>query len=134
VVGIVVVSHSPALAEAAVDLAREMLPGRQVPMAVAAGTASGGLGTDATRVAEAIRSVASRDGVLVVMDLGSAVLSAGLALELLGTVEGEVVLSPGPLVEGLVAAAVTAGTGADLDRVADEAAMGLLPKVRQLEG
>ncbi len=133
-VGIVVVSHSPALAEAAVGLAREMLRERTVPIAVAAGTADGSIGTDAARVAEAIRSVASGDGVLVVMDLGSAVLSSGLALELLAPLEDEVVLSPGPFVEGLVAAAVTAGTGADLTRVADEAAGGLLPKTRQLEG
>ena len=133
-VGIVVVSHSPALAEAAVGLAQEMLRGRTVPIAVAAGTADGSIGTDAAQVAEAIRSVASGAGVLVVMDLGSAVLSSGLALELLAPLEDEVVLSPGPFVEGLVAAAVTAGTGADLTRVADEAAGGLLPKTRQLEG
>jgi len=78
--------------------------------------------------------VSSGQGVLVVMDLGSAVLSAELALELLGPFEDEVVLSPGPFVEGLVTAAVTAGTGADLHKVADEAARGLLPKTRQLEG
>ncbi len=132
-VGIVVVSHSPGLAAAAVALAREMLPDRPVPIAVAAGTSGGALGTDAARVAEAIRSVAAGDGVLVVMDLGSAVLSAGLALELLGPMDEEVVLSPGPFVEGLVAAAVTAGTGGDLARVAREAAGGLAPKAVQLE-
>ncbi len=133
-VGIVVVSHSPALAEAAVELAGEMLPDREVPIAVAAGTSDDATGTDAAKVADAIASVSSGDGVLVVMDLGSAVLSAGLALELLGPVEDEVVLSPGPFVEGLVAAAVTAGTGADLARVAAEAARGLLPKTRLLGG
>jgi PTS hybrid protein len=132
VVGLVVVSHSPALASAAVELATQMLPHVRVPIAVAAGTVDGATGTDATRIAEAIREVASGDGVLVVMDLGSAILSAELALELLGPVDDEVRLSPGPFVEGLVAASVTAGSGGDLDRVAREAAGALGPKTRQL--
>jgi PTS hybrid protein len=132
VVGIAVVSHSPALAAAAVELAREMLHGREVPLAVAAGTADGRLGTDAARVAAAITSVSSGDGVLVVMDVGSAVLAASLAVELLAPLDEEIVLSPGPFVEGLVAAVVTAATGGDLARVAEEAAQGLLPKTRQL--
>jgi dihydroxyacetone kinase phosphotransfer subunit len=132
VVGLVVVSHSPALAAAAVGLATQMLPHVRVPIAVAAGTVEGATGTDATRIAEAIREVASGDGVLVLMDLGSAILSAELALELLGPVDDEVRLSPAPFVEGLVAATVTAGTGGDLDRVAREAADALSPKARQL--
>lgn len=131
-VGLVVVSHSPALAEAAVELARAMLHGRSVPIAVAAGTSDGRLGTDAAAVADAIAAVASGDGVLVLLDLGSAVLASGTALELLGPLADEVRLSPGPLVEGLVAAAVTAGTGAGLDRVAADAAAGLEPKARLL--
>ncbi len=131
-IGIVVVSHSPALAAAAIDLASEMLPGTGVRIAVAAGTAGGATGTDATTVAEAIADVASPDGVLVLMDLGSALLSAELAVELLGEVDYEVRLSPAPFVEGLVAAAVQAGVGADLGRVAEEAANALSPKTAQL--
>jgi dihydroxyacetone kinase phosphotransfer subunit len=131
-VGIVVVSHSPALAAAAVELASQMLPGSGARIAVAAGTAGGATGTDATGVAEAISEVASPDGVLVLMDLGSALLSTELALELLGDVDYEIRLSAAPFVEGLVAAAVQAGVGSDLDRVAHEAANALSPKTTQL--
>lgn len=132
-VGIVVVSHSPALATAAVELAREMLHGTDVPIAVAAGTAGGATGTDAVRIADAISRVASGDGVLVLMDLGSAVLSAELATELVGPLDDEIRLSAGPFVEGLVAAAVTASTGADLDHVAEQAASALTPKASHLQ-
>jgi len=136
-VGIVVVSHSPELAAAAVRLAAEMLHGSTVALAVAAGTVDGATGTDAARIAAAIREVASGDGVLVVTDLGSAVLSSELALELLadsGGVEDEIRLSTGPFVEGLLAAAVTASTGAALDRVAGQADSALEPKRRLLGG
>ena len=73
-IGIVVVSHSPALAHAAVDLARQMVSGDGPVIEVAAG-AGGRLGTDATDVAAALSRAASPDGVLVLMDLGSAVLA-----------------------------------------------------------
>ncbi len=129
-IGIVVVSHSLALAEAAVALADEMVHGDGPVVAVAAG-ASGGFGTDATEVRRAIDKAASPDGVLVLMDLGSAVLSAELALEL-GPVEVPVRLSAAPLVEGLVAAVVRAAGGADLDIVAREADAALVPKVSSL--
>jgi phosphoenolpyruvate---glycerone phosphotransferase subunit DhaM len=134
-VGIVVVSHSRPLAEAAVTLARQMLPGRDLAVEVAAGTADGGLGTDATAIADAVTGADSGDGVVVLMDLGSAVLSAELALELLDDqVRDRVVLSPGPLVEGLVGAAVTAAGGAGREQVAAEALRGLLPKQVHLSG
>ena len=81
-VGIVVVSHSRPLADAAVELALQMVRGAPPPIAIAAGLDDGVLGTDAVRVREAIDRVASAAGVLVLMDLGSAVLSAELALDL----------------------------------------------------
>ena len=83
-VGIVVVSHSRRLADAAVELALQMVRGTPPPIEIAAGLDGHVLGTDAARVKEAIDRVASPDGVLVIMDLGSAVLSAELALELRG--------------------------------------------------
>jgi dihydroxyacetone kinase phosphotransfer subunit len=129
-IGIVVVSHSPALADAAVALAEEMVHGHGPVVAVAAG-AGGGFGTDATEVAAALAKAASPDGVLVLMDLGSAVLSAELALEL-SPPEHPVRLCPAPLVEGLVAAVVRAAGGADLGTVAREAEAALLPKVATL--
>ena len=134
-VGLVVVSHSRPLAEAAVTLARQMLPGRDVAIEVAAGTEDGGLGTDAVAISAAITAAAADagDGVVVLMDLGSAVLSAETALELLDDdVRERVLLSPGPLVEGLIGAAVVAAGGADRDRVAAEALRGLAPKQAHL--
>jgi len=131
-IGIVVVSHSPRLAEAALELAREMVPGDAPHVALAAGTGDGLTGTDATRVAAAIADVASPDGVLVLMDLGSAVLSAELALEFAGDVGGEVRLSSAPIVEGLLAAVVRASGGASLDEVDREARGALAAKESQL--
>jgi phosphocarrier protein FPr len=99
-----------------------------VPVAVAAGAPGGGFGTDATAVAAAVTDLVDRlprdrpgAGVLVLMDLGSAVLSAEMALEFVGEPPLPVRLCPAPLVEGLVAAAVLAGTGAGLDEVGAEA-------------
>ena len=134
-VGLVVVSHSCPLAEAAVELARGMLPGSELAVGVAAGDVDGGLGTDATAIAEAVSTADSGDGVVVLMDLGSAVLSAETALEFLDDdLRARVVLSPAPLVEGLVGAAVVAASGASRDRVAAEALHGLAPKQAHLGG
>lgn len=132
-VGLVVISHSRPLAEAAVILARQMLPGVGVAIEVAAGTDDGGLGTDAVAVSAAITAADAGDGVVVLMDLGSAVLSAETALELLDDdLRERVVLSPAPLVEGLIGAVVVASGGADRDRVAAEALRGLAPKQAHL--
>ncbi len=126
-IGLVVVSHSAPLAEAAVALATQMVPTGGPTVAVAAG-AAGGLGTDAAEVAEALARAASPDGVLVLMDLGSAVMSAEMGVELAGLDDVTIRLSPAPLVEGLVAAVVRAAGGADLDTVAREAEAALGPK------
>lgn len=133
-VGIVVVSHSHALATAAVALAAEMVAEADRPaVEVAAGLDETTFGTDAAAVAEAIGRADSGQGVLVLLDLGSAVLSAEMALEFIDPeLTPRVRVSPAPLVEGLVAAVVTASTGADLDAVAAEAGRGLLAKVQQL--
>ena len=131
-VGIVVVSHSRALARAALALAAEMVPDRPVRIEVAAGLDETTLGTDATAIADAIVAADSGDGVVVLMDLGSAVLSAELALELLDDARDRVVLCPAPLLEGLVAAAVAAAGGAAREEVAVEAAAGLSGKQAQL--
>jgi multiphosphoryl transfer protein len=128
-IGIVVVSHSRALADAAVELAREMIAGDSPAIAVAAGLDETTFGTDATAVSAAIEQVDSPDGVLVLLDLGSALLSAEMALEFLDPgVQDRVELTSAPLVEGLVAAVVLAATGAPLDAVADEARNGLVAK------
>ena len=132
-VGIVVVSHSRALADAAVALAAEMLHGREAPIEVAAGLDDGAFGTDAVAIQEAIGRADRGDGVVVLMDMGSAVLSAELALEFLDDdARGRVVLSSAPLVEGLIVAAVAADAGASAAEVAGEAAEALAGKYSQL--
>lgn len=133
-IGIVVVSHSRALADAAVGLAEEMVAAEARPgIRVAAGLDETTFGTDASAIAEAITDVDSADGVLVLLDLGSAVLSAEMALEFVDPETAERVrISPAPLVEGLVAAVVTASTGATLAEVAAEAEGGLAAKTEHL--
>ncbi|MDR2930584.1 MAG: HPr family phosphocarrier protein [Propionibacteriaceae bacterium] len=133
-ISIVVVSHSYALATAAVGLAAQMVPTSTRPrIEVAAGLDETIFGTDAAAIAEAITQVDCPDGVLVMVDLGSAILSAEMALEFVDPeVAARVVISPAALVEGLVAALVTASTGASLSEVAQEACQGLAAKVEQL--
>jgi len=131
VIGIVVVSHSPALAEAAVALALQMTGDTRPRIAIAAGAGDGVIGTDAVRVAAAIDEVASPDGVLVFMDLGSAVLSTTMALEFRESTV-EVRLSSAPFVEGIVAGVVLAAAGAGLDEADREAASAMTAKNAQL--
>ncbi|MGV9412239.1 dihydroxyacetone kinase phosphoryl donor subunit DhaM [Nocardia sp. NPDC003693] len=130
-IGLVVVSHSRPLARAAVDLAVELLPAQSIRIEMAAGSYENQLGTDAESVAQAIAAADSGDGVLVLMDLGSAVLSADTALELLES-PVRVRLSAAPLVEGLVAALAEAGGGASLEEVAYAAEHALDAKRVQL--
>lgn len=136
-IGIVAVSHSARLGEAALELALQMVHDGGVRVKVAAGAgldADGApiLGTDAVAVAAAIDELAADcDGVLVLMDLGSAVLSAELALELRSSVV-PVRLAPAPFVEGLLAAAVSAAAGGSLDDVASEATAALEAKTGAL--
>lgn len=135
-VGLVLVSHSRSLAEGAAELARAMA-GEEVQIVPAGGMEppETALGTDATRVAAAIEKAWSRRGVLVLMDLGSALLSAEMALEFVTEEHRQnVVLSSAPLVEGAVAAAIAARLGNDLDQVRSEAMEALSAKAAQLEG
>jgi phosphoenolpyruvate-protein phosphotransferase/dihydroxyacetone kinase phosphotransfer subunit len=133
-VGIVIVSHSRALAEALRDLVHQVAT-NDVPLAIAAGVGPQReeFGTDAIEIMEAIQSVLSDDGVLVLMDLGSAVLSAEMALELLpDEVKPKIRFCAAPVVEGAIAAGVQAGLGMDLDTICREARQALGPKAEQL--
>src|SRR2546423_2912030 len=104
--------------------------GPDVAIEAAGGMEDGSIGTDAARVMEAIQRAMSDDGVLVLMDLGSALMSAEMAIEMLGT--DRVRLSEGPLVEGAVAAAASARGGASLEEVLVEARGALGMKAAQL--
>ena len=133
-VSIVIVSHSIRLAEGVRELAEQMVAG-QVELALAAGIddPDNPIGTDAVKVMEAIESVYSEDGVLVLMDLGSALLSAELALELLPPErQAQVYLCEAPLIEGAMAAAVQAAGGGTIQQVMSEARGALAAKQAQL--
>jgi PTS hybrid protein len=130
-VGLVIVSHSAKVAEGVVELAGQMA--EEVRVLAAGGTEDGEIGTSATLIAEAIEAADSGDGVLVLVDLGSAVLSTSMAIdELISDQQrGRVRISEGPLVEGAVIGAVQASTGSALDEV-DRAARraATMPKVK----
>ncbi|PZU30882.1 MAG: dihydroxyacetone kinase [Actinomyces sp.] len=120
--GLVLVSHSAELARAALGLTTGLIPGLDVRVELAAGLPDGALGTDATEVAAAIERADDGEGVLVLADLGSGIMSAETALELLDPGLGaRVRLSPAPLVEGLIGAYAAAGIGKPFNDVADEA-------------
>ena len=116
-VALVVVSHSARLAEGVVELAGQMAHGA-VQLVAAGGTDDGSLGTSFNKVLAAIQAVDSADGVLVLVDLGSAGLVAEMAREQLDE-EGRarVLISGAPLVEGAVVAAVEASVGSKLPDV-----------------
>ncbi len=116
-VGLVIVSHSARLAEGVVELAAQMTHGA-VRLAAAGGMDDGGIGTSLARVTQAIASADSGDGVVALIDLGSAALIAEMALESLDAEQrAHVRLSGGPLVEGAILAAVEASVGSPLDEV-----------------
>jgi phosphoenolpyruvate---glycerone phosphotransferase subunit DhaM len=120
-VGIVLVSHSAELAAGAAHLAAQV-SGGTVAVIAAGGTDDGDLGTSAAKVADALRRADQGAGVVVLPDLGSAVLTVKAVLEDRGLEDqGEdtaVLLADAPFVEGAVAATVAAAAGGDIKAVA----------------
>jgi PTS hybrid protein len=120
-VGIVLVSHSPELAAGLAELAAQMA-GPEVAIEAAGGRADGGLGTDEDQVKTALARADGGDGVVVLADLGSSILTVRHLLE--RRANGHVRLADAPFVEGAVSAAVVASAGApveDVARAAEEA-------------
>ena len=129
-VSIVIVSHSQKLAEGVKELAEQMSQNK-VKIAAAGGLddESSPIGTDAFKIMEAIELVDSEDGILVLMDIGSAVMNAELATEMLPEeILKRVVLCEAPLVEGAIAAAAQAMVGANMEAVIKEARNGIQGK------
>ncbi|MGV9562868.1 PTS-dependent dihydroxyacetone kinase phosphotransferase subunit DhaM [Streptomyces sp. NPDC003480] len=117
-VGIVLVSHSAAVAESVADLAKGLAGGATaVPVAPAGGTVDGGLGTSSELVSAAAAAVDRGAGVAVLADLGSAVLTVKALLAEGDELPENTRLVDAPFVEGAVAAVVTASAGADLAAV-----------------
>jgi PTS hybrid protein len=116
-VGVVIVSHSPKIAEGAADMVRQMV-GDTVPLAWTGGNPEGGLGTDVARILAAIDTAWSDAGVAVLVDLGGAETNAEMAVSLLEDARrSRVVVCNGPLVEGAVIAATEASGGSSLEQV-----------------
>ena len=112
-VGLVVVSHSENLAKSVVELTALMAPA--APVAAAGGMADGGFGTCFEKIRDAIESVRSEDGVLVIMDLGSAVMTTEMV--------------DCPLVEGAVVATIDAVGGMSFEAIKEDLAkVGTTPK------
>lgn len=133
-VGIVVVSHSRRLAEGVAELATQMTQGK-VNLAIAAGIddPENPIGTDAIAVMGAIEQVCDAQGVVVLMDLGSALLSTEMALELLDeSIRDQVTLVAAPIVEGTMAASVAAAAGLPMATVVEEARQALSVKQAHL--
>src|SRR5947207_12758094 len=116
-VGLVIVSHSAQLANGVAELAGQMTQGA-TPIAAAGGGVDNILGTSAEKIQAAIQAVDGPDGVLVLLDLGSAILSAEMALELLNSEQQQrVLLTFAPLVEGAIAGAIEASLDHSLAEV-----------------
>ena len=112
-VGIVVASHSRRLAEGVVELAQMMAP--EVPMAAAGGMDDGSTGTSYKKILGAMTQVYSEDGVAILMDMGSAAMTAEMAIEFLD--KPKLKLVDCPLVEGAVAAAIESYQGKSLEEI-----------------
>ncbi len=115
-VGIVIVSHSEKLAESVVELTAMMAPSAAI--AAAGGLEDGSFGTSFDRIRNAIEQVYSEDGVIVLMDMGSAVMTTEMVLEMM---EGrKIAMADCPLVEGAVTATVSAVSGTDFNGILEE--------------
>ena len=116
-VGIVIVSHSPKVAEGAADMVRQMV-GSSVRVAHTGGNSEGGLGTDVAAIMAAIDHAWSEAGVAILVDLGGAETNSEMAIEMFDADRRDrVVMCNAPIVEGAVIAATEASGGSPLDLV-----------------
>lgn len=124
-VSLVIVSHSAKLSESIKELANQMSQGK-VSIATAGGLDDKTIGTNAERIFEAINNVYQPDGVLILLDLGSAVLSTEIAIQMLDSdKQDKILISEAPILEGAISAAVEASVGSSLKKV-DAAARGVV--------
>ena len=115
-VGFVIVSHCEMLAKGVVELTKMMADG--VPIRAAGGMEDGGFGTSFDKICSAIDDVYSDDGVIVLMDMGSAVMTTEMVIE---AMEGrKIAMADCPLVEGAVTGTVSAISGASLEEIMEE--------------
>lgn len=116
-VGIVIVSHSHKIADGVIELSSQMAQSN-INIIPAAGTDDGGIGTDVIKIKNAIIKADNDDGVIVLADIGSSVMSTEMAFEMLGTeLRQRVFIADAPLVEGAIGAVVQVSIGGDLNQV-----------------
>jgi len=116
-VGIVIVSHSPKVAEGAADMVRQIV-GTAVPLAWTGGNPAGGLGTDVGAILESIHRAWSDAGVAILVDLGGAETNSEMAIQMLDQARrGKVVVCEAPIVEGALMAATESSGGSPLEAV-----------------
>ena len=125
-VGFVIVSHSAKLAEGVVDLARMMA--KTAPIAAAGGLEDGSFGTSFEKISNAIDEVYSDDGVILIMDMGSAVMTTEMVIE---SMDGrKLAMADCPVAEGAVTGSIDAEAGMTLEEIlADLEQVGTLKKL-----
>ena len=130
-VSLVIVAHNPLIAHGVKEMALQMLQGK-ISIAATGGTRDGRQGTDMEAIQNAIRSVMGPDGIVILVDIGGALISVEAALEGMDeATRKKVVIADAPLVEGAILAATQASLGAPLQEVkkmAEEARL-----IRKLE-
>lgn len=113
-VGIVLISHSNEIVSGLKKILSQLQT--KVPISVAGGTLEGEIGTNAENIKEAIESVYSDKGVVILFDLGSALINAELAIEMLEKKDG-IYFADAPIVEGAYAAVIESGFGSSVEEV-----------------
>lgn len=113
-VSVVLLSHSKEIVSGLEKLLRQVQA--EVPLAIAGGTEEGEIGTDVFQIKKAIEGVYSEKGVVILFDLGSALINAEMAIEMLED-HANIVICDAPLVEGAFAAIIESGMGSSLEDV-----------------
>ncbi|WP_290771042.1 dihydroxyacetone kinase phosphoryl donor subunit DhaM [Anaerofustis sp.] len=111
-IGMVIVSHSEKIAQGVKDLAKQMA--KDVRIVAAGGLSDGSIGTDMEKIMNGINEADEGDGVVIFMDLGSAVMTAEMAVDMC---EKEVTMIDGPIVEGSIASAVVIQSGGGINEI-----------------
>jgi len=115
-VGVVLVSHSEAVAKSVEELTKMMAP--DAVTAAAGGLEDGSFGTSFERVKAAVEKVSGPEGVIILVDMGSSVMTAEMVVEALG--REKLVIADAPFVEGAVGATVSAQLGSSLEEILEE--------------
>ncbi|AOT70434.1 dihydroxyacetone kinase phosphoryl donor subunit DhaM [Geosporobacter ferrireducens] len=120
-VGLVIVSHSYEIAKGVKELSMQMIQS-DIKIVDAGGMSDREIGTDPNKIRDAILEADTGDGVVVLVDLGSAIMSSEMAIEFLDMdQQGRILIADAPVVEGAIAAAVQASVGGTLQQVKDTA-------------